>query len=75
MPEPHNHGCNDEHHNAHSHSHEAPLDEIPRETLYGVIDHQNVRAFNVVEQKNILKTWEDRNDETVVCTSTLLSDL
>jgi hypothetical protein len=65
-----NHSCNDEHdghgHGEHSHSHDTPMDDIPRETLYSIIDHQNVVALNVVQQNNILKPWEDRNDETVV---------
>lgn len=64
------HGCHDEHdeHGAggHSHSHDTPLEDIPRETLYSIIDHQNVLALNVVQQNNIIKPWEDRNDETVV---------
>jgi hypothetical protein len=64
------HGCNDEHdshgHGEHSHSHDTPVEDIPRETLYSIIDHQNVMALNVVQQNNILKPWEDRNDETVV---------
>ncbi|KIM30979.1 hypothetical protein M408DRAFT_65529 [Serendipita vermifera MAFF 305830] len=63
------HGCHDEHdgheHGGHSHSHDAPLEDIPRETLYSIIDHQNVLALNVVQQNNILKPWEDRNDESV----------
>jgi hypothetical protein len=65
-----NHSCNDEHdghgHGEHSHSHDTPMEDIPRETLWAIIDHQNVLALNVVRQNNILKPWEDRNDETVV---------
>jgi len=62
------HHCHDEHEDghghSHSHAHETPLEDVPRETLYSIIDHQNVMALNVVEQVNIFKTWEERNDET-----------
>jgi hypothetical protein len=61
------HHCHDEHEDGHhSHAHETPLEDVPRETLYSIIDHQNVLALNVVEQVNIFKSWEDRNDETRV---------
>ncbi|KAG8834444.1 hypothetical protein FRC17_008810 [Serendipita sp. 399] len=62
----HGHDCHDEHSDQHTHSHDVPLDEVPRETLWGIIDHTNVVALNVVEQRNILKPWEDRNDEEIV---------
>ncbi|KAG8760798.1 hypothetical protein FRC14_001826 [Serendipita sp. 396] len=61
----HGHDCHDEHNDGHTHSHDAPLDEVPRETLWGMIDHQNVVALNVVQQQNILKPWENRNDEEI----------
>jgi hypothetical protein len=54
------------------------MDDILRETLYSIIDHQNVLALNVVQQNNILKPWGDRNDETlvnlIVCRGLLVSD-
>jgi hypothetical protein len=65
MPGQHGHGYQDEHHDGHSH--DAPLEDVPRETLYHIVDHQNVLALNVIEQNNIIKPWEDRNDETIVC--------
>lgn len=61
-----NHNCHDEHDEGHSHSHETPLEDVPRTTLYSIIDHQNVLALNVAEQVNVFKTWENRNDETLV---------
>lgn len=63
MPGQHGHGCQDENHDGHSH--DAPLEDVPRETLYHIVDHQNVLALNVIEQNNIIKPWEDRNDETI----------
>ncbi|CAG7846282.1 SubName: Full=Uncharacterized protein {ECO:0000313/EMBL:CCA68459.1} [Serendipita indica DSM 11827] len=65
MSDHHGHGCHDEHRDGHSHSHETPLEDIPRETLWGIVDHQNVLAFNVTAQNNIIKPWEERNDETI----------
>ncbi|KAG8875844.1 hypothetical protein FRC20_002874 [Serendipita sp. 405] len=61
----HRHECHDEHNDGHTHSHDTPLDEVPRETLWGMIDHQNVVALNVVQQQSILKPWENRNDEEI----------
>ncbi|PVF99061.1 DUF1000-domain-containing protein [Serendipita vermifera] len=65
MPDQHSHSCHDEHHDGHTHSHDAPLDDIPRETLFSIIDHQNVVALNVIEQKDIIKPWDRRNDDEI----------
>jgi hypothetical protein len=67
MPDQHSHSCHDEHHDGHTHSHGAPLEDIPRETLFSIIDHQNVMALNVVEQNDIIKPWDRRNDDEIVC--------
>jgi len=63
----HSHGsCQAEGHPHDGHSHETPLEDIPRSTLYEIIDHDNVVVYNVVDKtKKVIKPWHERNDEVV----------
>lgn len=65
---PHEHGsCQAEGQSHDGHSHETPLEDIPRSTLYQIIDHDNVVVYNVVDKtKKVIKPWHQRNDEAVV---------
>ena len=67
---PHEHGpCQAEGHSHDGHSHETPLEDIPRSTLYQIIDHDNVVVYNVVDKtKKVIKQWHQRNDEAIVST-------
>jgi len=71
---PHNHhshgSCQAEGHSHDGHSHETPLEDIPRSTLYQIIDHDNVVVYNVVDKtKKVIKPWHQRNDEAIVSTT------
>lgn len=71
MPDHHHeHGsCQAEGHSHDGHSHETPLEDIPRSTLYQIIDHDNVVVYNVVDKtKKVIKPWDQRNDEAIVST-------
>ena len=70
---PHNHhehgSCQEEGHSHDGHSHETPLEDVPRSTLYEIIDHDNVVVYNVVDKtKKVIKPWHQRNDEAIVST-------
>lgn len=71
---PHNHhehgSCQEEGHSHDGHSHETPVEDIPRSTLYQIIDHDNVVVYNVVDKtKKVIKPWDQRNDEAIVSTA------
>jgi len=67
---PHNHdehgSCQEEGHSHDGHSHETPLEDVPRSTLYEIIDHDNVVVYNVVDKtKKVIKPRHERNDEAI----------
>ena len=66
----HEHGsCQGEGHSHDGHSHDTPVEDIPRSTLYQIIDHDNVVVYNVVDKtKKVIKPWDQRNDEAIVST-------
>ncbi|WRT69494.1 uncharacterized protein IL334_006480 [Kwoniella shivajii] len=68
------HDCND-----HDHSHDAPLNSSPLDSLYGQIDLPNVTALNSENGgdpgKRVIKTWDMRDDETLWCESDVDDEL
>jgi len=68
MSHNHNHGhCEDEHHD---HEHVADSGGNA-DNLYIYIDQPNVRILNAVEERKILKPWDQRLDEEVVSKRTM----
>jgi hypothetical protein len=65
----HNHDhehCGDEHDHAHDHDHDQPGG--PQDNLYAHIDREHVVALNSVsEGSSIIKPWNERADEQMVC--------
>jgi hypothetical protein len=50
------------------HSHETPLEDIPRSTLYQIIDHDNAVVYNIVDKtKKVIKPDEAIVSAEVPC--------
>ncbi|KAK1923734.1 PITH domain-containing protein [Papiliotrema laurentii] len=70
--------CHDEHDHGHGsgghgHSHDVPLTSGPADSLYGQVDLVHVSALNAQgggeAGQNVIKAWDDRDDETKWCES------
>jgi hypothetical protein len=73
---PHNHHDGHCSHESHDHDHDHSHDSNnlgPNDNLFPHIDRANVVALNATGEGSILiKPWDQRNNEEVVCYSSLL---
>lgn len=66
MSHQHNGNCGHEH--DHDHDHDQPGTAGPQDNLFQHIDRSNVLALNATgDGSAIIKPWNERLDETVVC--------